>query len=215
MNQSRPVRVKGKDGLQGVIETSEQLPIGNSSRVRVRLENGQQLFVPAEVLRLQEDGTYYLPLTLAELEARGLAQDKAEGRALTVPVIEEEPEVQKRKVETGKVRIQKVVREREEVIDEPLLREEVSVERVPINRVVEAPVPVRREGNVLIIPLLEEVLVVEKRLLLKEELHITKRSVEVHDPQRVNLRREEAIIERTAKPMEKKLGDVKPDEGRR
>jgi stress response protein YsnF len=54
----------------------------------------------------------------------------------------------------------------------------------------------RSEGNTLIIPLLEEVLVVEKRLLLKEELHLTKQRVETHQPQRVTLRREEAAIER-------------------
>jgi stress response protein YsnF len=47
----------------------------------------------------------------------------------------------------------------------------------------------------MIIPLLEEVLVVEKRLPLKEELHLTKRRVETHKPQRVRLRREKAVIE--------------------
>jgi uncharacterized protein (TIGR02271 family) len=111
-------------------------------------------------------------------------------------VLQEELEVGTRVVETGRVRIQKLVHEREELVDPPLQREEIVVERVPVNRIVEGPVAVRSEGDTLIIPLLEEVLVVEKRLLLKEELHLTKRQVEVHSPQRVRLRREEAVIER-------------------
>jgi uncharacterized protein (TIGR02271 family) len=76
------------------------------------------------------------------------------------------------------------------------LHDEVVVERVPINRVVEGPVSVRSEEDTLVIPLLEEVLVVEKRLLLKEEIRITKQRVETHAPQRVTLRREEAVVER-------------------
>ena len=50
-------------------------------------------------------------------------------------------------------------------------------------------------GSVLI-PLFEEVLVVEKRLLLKEEVHVTQRLVETHAPQRVTRRREEVVVER-------------------
>ena len=67
---------------------------------------------------------------------------------------------------------------------------------MPINRVVDAPVPVRHVGNTMIISLLEEVVVVEKRLMLKEELHITKGEIETYKPQRVTLRTEEAVVER-------------------
>jgi uncharacterized protein (TIGR02271 family) len=123
-----------------------------------------------------------------------------------LPVIEEAIEVHTSPVEKGRVRIRKVVREREEVVDPPLLRDEVVVERVPINRVVEGPVSVRSEEDTLIVPLLEEVLVVEKRLLLKEELRITKRRVETRAPQRVTLRREEAVMER----INREEGENKP-----
>jgi uncharacterized protein (TIGR02271 family) len=111
------------------------------------------------------------------------------------PVVEETLDVQIRTRETGGVRITKVVREREELVDEPLLREEVSVERVAVNRMVDGPIAVRYEGDTLIVPLVEEVLVVEKRLMLKEELRITRRQVEEHTPQRVTLRSEEVTIE--------------------
>ena len=80
-------------------------------------------------------------------------------------------------------------------MDEPLLRESVQVERVPINRLVaEAPAS-RQEGDTLVVPILEEVLVVEKRLMLMEEVRITRTRTEVHEPQTVTLRSEEAVIE--------------------
>jgi uncharacterized protein (TIGR02271 family) len=75
---------------------------------------------------------------------------------------------------------------------------------VPINRVVDGPISVRSEEDTLVIPLLEEVLVVEKRLLLKEEVRITKRRVETHMPQRVTLRREEAVVERVNREGDKR-----------
>jgi stress response protein YsnF len=88
------------------------------------------------------------------------------------------------------------VQTREVLVDEPLLREEVAVERVPVNRVVEGPIPVRSEGDTMIVSVLEEVLVVETRLILKEEVHITTRRTETHTPERVTLRREDVTIER-------------------
>ena len=101
-------------------------------------------------------------------------------------------------METGRVRIHKVVHEREELVDEPLLHEEVSIERVPIHRFVDEAMPIRYEGDTMIVSLLEEVPVVEKRLMLKEELRITTRRSEVHQPVRVTLRSEEATVEHLA-----------------
>jgi uncharacterized protein (TIGR02271 family) len=115
-----------------------------------------------------------------------------------IPVIHEEVVFDKRVVETGKVRISKYIREFEEVVDEPLFREEVAVERVPINQFVEARPAVRQEGDTMIIPVVQEQIFVEKRLVLVEELHVRKQVVEAHQPQRVILRKEEVDIKRTA-----------------
>lgn len=115
---------------------------------------------------------------------------------IVVPVVEETIDVQTRKVATGKVRITKVVHEREEAIDEPLLYETVDVERVKIDRVVDGPVAMRQEGDTLIIPILEEVLVVEKRLILKEEVRITRRRTTKHHSEQITLRSEEPAVER-------------------
>lgn len=123
----------------------------------------------------------------------------------TVPVVEEVLTVDKRTVQTGVTRIVKRVHEREEVIDHPLLQEKAEVERVPVNRFVETTVPVREQDGTTIIPILEEVLVVEKRLLLKEELHIRTVAETVHRPRTVTLRSEEVEIESidTPEPAEK------------
>jgi uncharacterized protein (TIGR02271 family) len=112
-----------------------------------------------------------------------------------IPLVEEVLDVQTRRVESGGVRVRKTVHEREEQIDEPVWQDEVEVEHLMLNRVVDGPAPtVRTEGDVLIIPLLEEVLVVQKQLMLREEVRITKRRTQAPAAQKVTLRREEAHV---------------------
>ncbi len=122
----------------------------------------------------------------------------------TVPVAREELQVDKREVETGRVRVRKIVREREELVEESLLREEVEIERVPIDRVVDRPAQMRREGDVLVIPVLEERLVAQKQLVLKEELRVQRRAVSAPHRERVVLRSEEAIVEHSKTEHERR-----------
>ncbi|HSK70257.1 MAG TPA: YsnF/AvaK domain-containing protein [Pyrinomonadaceae bacterium] len=123
---------------------------------------------------------------------------EVENPQVIIPVIQEEVSVDKQVVETGKVRISKKISEREELVDEPLLREEVAVERVPINQYVDAAPQARQEGDTLIIPVMREEIVVQKRLVLVEELRVRKQIVEAHEPQSVTLLKEEVEITRTA-----------------
>jgi len=60
----------------------------------------------------------------------------------------------------------------------------------------------------MIIPVLEEVLVVEKRLMLKEEIHITQHNEEFHRPQHIVLRTEDITVERLAPH-----GQIAPERG--
>lgn len=207
MSQQRAagVVVTDRNGLRGTIDTSSQSLDSSSGQVLVNLEGGGQALVPVDQLILQSDGSFTLPFSLTDSgqqtatrmnDAGRTVMARDEDETVVVPVVAEKLDVQKRKVESGGVRIKKIVHEREEIIDQPLIQEEVQIKRVPVNRVVEGPLPVRYVGNTMIVSLLEEVLVVEKRLMLKEELHITKGEVETHKPQRVTLRSEEAHIER-------------------
>ena len=77
--------------------------------------------------------------------------------SVVIPVAREEASIARETVETGVVNVRKVVRERVEVIDEPMLHDEVHIEHVTINREVAAPEPPREEGDVLVIPVYEEV----------------------------------------------------------
>ncbi len=124
------------------------------------------------------------------------AEPEKGDQKLVFPVIEEQAFVDKRVIETGKVRISKQISEREELIDVPLFREEVTVERVPVNQYVDQPPQVRHEGDVMIIPVVQEQLVMQRRLVLVEELRVRKQVVESHQPQTVILRREDVDIRR-------------------
>ena len=69
---------------------------------------------------------------------------------------------------------------------------------MPIDREVETPPPMRSEGEVTIIPVLEERLVISKRLVLKEEIHIKRRSSVETVQVPVSLRKQHAIVTREA-----------------
>jgi len=116
-----------------------------------------------------------------------------------IPVIQEAVRVEKREFESGKVVVHKTVVERDEAVEILLRHQDLSVERVPVGRVVSEAPQTRQEGDTLIVPILEEVLVVEKRLMLKEELHIRKQSSERTERQTIRLRSEQVKIEQTGR----------------
>jgi uncharacterized protein (TIGR02271 family) len=120
------------------------------------------------------------------------------GDTLVIPRVQEEVRVEIREVETGGVRVHKTVNEQPHQIDEQLFYEEVDVKHVPIDKIVslsDAP-QARHEGDTLIVPILEEVLVVEKRCRIKEEIHITRSQRTEHHVETVVLRSEDITIER-------------------
>jgi uncharacterized protein (TIGR02271 family) len=147
--------------------------------------DGSQITLPLTDLSWKGAGTWLL--TDAVRDARGLV----------IPVVEERLEVSRERVESGRVRISKSVEAREVVVDDPLKRESVRVEHVPINQVVTGAVPqVREEGDVTVIPILEERVVTRTELVLVEEVRIHRDHSEYHDPQRVTLRKEVVSVER-------------------
>jgi uncharacterized protein (TIGR02271 family) len=111
----------------------------------------------------------------------------------SIPLVQENLTVAKRSVETGRVRIRTVVDEKLVRVSEQLERDDVTIERVSVNREVTQAPEVREEDGVLIVPVLEEVVVVEKRLFLKEELHVhrNRRSEPVDEAVRVRSMRVE------------------------
>jgi uncharacterized protein (TIGR02271 family) len=115
---------------------------------------------------------------------------------IVLPLLVEELSVSKRSVPTARVKVSRITRQHEEVIDQLLAREHVDVERTTIGQPVESVPEVREEGDTIIVPVVEEILIVERRLVLKEEIRIRKvRETERHQD-RVTLRQQEAVIVR-------------------
>ena len=124
---------------------------------------------------------------------QGLSATKEETStvAVVIPVVEESLTVDK-----GGYRIVKTVSVREQWVDEPLTSQTQHVERRPIGRLLptlDAPAP-RQEGDTLIVSIVEEVLVTEKRLMLKEELHIRQVNTVVRNPVKYSLRSEDVVV---------------------
>lgn len=117
-----------------------------------------------------------------------------------LPVIEESLQVTKVEVDKGGYRIAKRVETREQLVDELLRDERVEIERRPMGLPLagmDAP-EMRYEGDTLIVPVVEEVLVTEKRLVLVEEVRITRVHGTHRKPQTVTLRKEEIVVDRLA-----------------
>jgi len=120
----------------------------------------------------------------------------ASDASVAIPLIAEDVSVARESVETGAVRVRKHVERRSERVDEPVFHERVEVERRPVNRVVDRAPGIRQEGETLVVPVLEEVLVVEKRLVVREELHIKRVRDRSRVQQEITLQAEHASVER-------------------
>ncbi|MBW3544744.1 MAG: YsnF/AvaK domain-containing protein [Bacteroidetes bacterium] len=130
-----------------------------------------------------------------KLKDRIAANRQRSSEDISIPVIEEQLQVEKKVVETGGIRVNKQVHTDDVVVEMPLMHEKYKVERVPVNAYVdELPPAMRQEGNTTIIPVLREVLV--KRTILVEELHITKQKIKKQHAEQGVLRTEEVSVDR-------------------
>jgi len=120
-------------------------------------------------------------------------------------LLAEEAKVSRRTVETGRVRVAKVTRTRDHLIDEVLARTAVEVNRVPIGRLIETMPAIKEDGDVTVIPIVEETFVVQRRLMLKEELHVRRVRTTERFQQTVQLRYQTAEVTRT--PAQKPASD--------
>ena len=180
MNQSQHESVSQPGTLTviGALDTTQTMTY-------LRFEDGRVVEMPTDLF-------FSAPVAVDREAAINAAGDR------TVPVIEEHLSVGKRTVETGRVRIQKTTEEYPELVDQVLTSTTFEVERVMLNQPVDAAPPVRTEGETMIYPVCEEQLVLSKRLVLKEEIRVTRRETERREAQTVTLRRERVSVERTA-----------------
>ncbi len=114
-----------------------------------------------------------------------------------IPLHAEDVLVSRRTRETATVRIATETRNREHQVDEDLAQERVVIERIPFGHVIASVPPVREEGDTTIMPVVEEVVVIERRLVLKEEVHIRRIRTVKHHRETVLVREQQATVTRT------------------
>jgi uncharacterized protein (TIGR02271 family) len=137
-----------------------------------------------------------------------------------IPLFEEELAVSKRVVPTGRVQVSRITHSHEQLVDELLNRESVEIERVPVDKPVDAMPSIREDGDTIVVPVVEEVLRVERYLVLKEEVRIRRVRAAERYQGNVTLRKQEAVVTRlpVAHPqasLAETPTDVTPDEEER
>jgi len=111
-------------------------------------------------------------------------------------LLAEDASVSRQVIETGRVRVAKVTHTRDHIVDEPLTSTRFEVNRIPVGRLIDAMPPIKEDGDLTIVPIVEETVVVERRLMLKEELHIRRVQTSERYQQTVKLRYQTAEVTR-------------------
>jgi uncharacterized protein (TIGR02271 family) len=125
-----------------------------------------------------------------------------------IPVREEELRVHRQEVVTGEIVIRKEVITEQKTITVPVTREELVIERragtgqpsdQPLDQGEEMDDEILKDGGTLRIVLHEEQVHVQKQVVVKEEIFISKRSIQETKHFEETLRHEEAHIERVGR----------------
>ena len=138
-------------------------------------------------------------------DAKGTTEN---AREFVVPLHEEDVSISKEPVITGGVRVSTVTHQHQHLVDELLACESVEIDRIPIGETVEYAPQVRAEGDTIVIPVVEEVLTVERRWLLKEEVRLRRVRTTRRHRESVRLRRQEAFVTRNSCKTDPKQGAV-------
>lgn len=131
------------------------------------------------------------------MEQRTDPDEPESEKDLVIPVVAEQLHVDTVSVPAGGVRIIKRVVEDQVEINENLRQQHAEIEHVPIGRFVDGPQPIRQtQSGVTVIPVVEEQIVVERRWLLKEEIHVRQTVSSKEHREKIPVRREKVDIER-------------------
>jgi Domain of unknown function (DUF2382) len=159
--------VRLSDGSKGtVLRTSRFLDKREFNTVK--LSNGTELTVPSSALEPQQDGSFLLRDGQTHSPEQREDHSIRSGTDVTT--------------QTDVTPQTDVTAQDEPNVDASLFKEEVDVQRVPVNRILDAPAETRVEGDVTIIPVMEERLKVEKQLILREEIRIVKKRTSAPGP---------------------------------
>jgi uncharacterized protein (TIGR02271 family) len=174
------------------------LRIVGSSSEDENCAQGEPYPTPAIFGRTEEAAPQKLRvLKSRELESMTSKLEKLEQDGeVVVPLHAEEWTVTKQRVLTGRTRIWTETQTQEQDLQEPLIREWVEIERRAVGQPIEEMPAIRQEGETIVIPVVEEQVVLERRLILKEEVRVTRiRKTEIHR-ERVVTRKQNVRIAR-------------------
>jgi uncharacterized protein (TIGR02271 family) len=130
----------------------------------------------------------------AERDAEERDSDLQDTDDLRMQRSEEEVKVGTRGCEAGAVKVRKSVRTDREQVRVPKWREEIDIERVPGEGREASGVEIGEDDEVVVVQVLEEEVVVSKRVVVKEEIRLRKKVVENEELVEVDLRKEEVDI---------------------
>lgn len=126
----------------------------------------------------------------------------SENERHTLPVVEERVTIRKGKRVTETLQAHTVTHEHEQPVEAELSVQTIEVERIPVGRFVDRPIPDRQEGNTTIISVIEEVATLDVRLKLVEEVRITRHTRTHAVADTVTVRRQDVIVERKPTPSD-------------
>lgn len=156
----------------------------------VRLEDGTEFDVPSASLTVQSDGTILLQDAAPAAQTVEPPTERLQmtPSTRTYPMPQEQPQhpaVPSQAQAHAQPQAGPQDTSRSLSYNEPLFMEDVDIERIPVNRIIDGPMHPRQEGDVTVVPVIEEVVTVQKRLLLREEVRITRRRTELRQPRQI------------------------------
>jgi stress response protein YsnF len=199
------MRVSTPDGPLGVLEEVINDPnTGRPQFLAVREDgpNGDRVRIDATTVDTAASTADEIRLTIGRSQQVNFGTGHYDAAdTLVIPEREEYLVPSTHEEELGRVRVERHIETIPYETSVDVSRDRVDVERVAVNRLVSAMPGPRQEGDTLIVPVIEEVLVTEKRLMVREEIRIRRyretEAVAVRD----DLRREVVDIKETHRPL--------------
>lgn len=201
MSQAREYPLYG-DGVKGVVLASARF-LDDSKEKRVRLDTGEEFMVPSDALEPQPDGSFLLrqrrreqqPVRgaapkvdpLAPAAERGDPPPAPKPAEVSAPPRQAQPPASQQAQAPAPQQAQAPAPQVETAPPvEQLFRHGYNVRRVQVERILDEPVQPRQEGDTIVYPVMEEVVVFQKKLMLREEIYVTPESAPI-EPRRIDL----------------------------
>lgn len=191
--------VEATDGRAGIVKSVIARPSTGEVWYLLIRDGDHLLTLPAELIaEVVNPHEVRLRATRDEIRRRagGVSSEIGERtEQVRVPIHEERLRVTVEPVDLGELRIHKAVEHFPERVTRSVGRDEVEIERVPLDRLLDLPVEPYQDGEWLVVPVMEEVLVITKQLVLTEEVRIRTKRVTEEQEVYETLRREHVSIE--------------------